>query len=387
MAKRHRGVTPLGKGRYRVRTEVRHPKTGRVHEIDRVVQAPTGEAAAKLLASVRAEWIKKRSRGAGPDGRRRLADAMRAWLLEKKPTIKVSTASTYETSVEWWCAVLGDYWLDSIEPRDVREALEGSTRSSETRSGRLRVLRTFAKEEKCATICEGVKVKADVREVERREEVGRGLSLDELRRLLDKGPRAWVKLDGEVMPAWRRAWALLATMAWTGLRFGEASALEWQDIDLEMRLIRVRRAQWRGKVDHPKAVASKRVVIIPEELADTLAEHRHAMLAGQQTGVASGLVFPTRRKSSTSAYVTNGHAGKAMLRACKAAGIDLGDRPWVHCLRHSFNNLLRPNAPELVRQALIGHADASQNARYSVVGLDEKRRAVGTVVGLIRGGE
>jgi integrase len=389
MARKYPGVEPI-KGRpgwYRIRCEVRHPKTGRTHEIDRRVSAESAGAAASRLASERAAWLEKHSTTA-PGGRRRLAEAMPAWLAGKR-RLKPSTRSTYASAVAAWSHVLGDYWLDAIDPRDVTDAMEGwieGGTSVDTANGRLRVLRTFAREERVAAIVEGVAaMDRAVRDDERVEDEGRGLTLEELRRLLDRGPRAWLTNDGTVMPAWRRAWALIATMAWTGLRFGEASALEWSDIDLDGGTIRVRRAQWRGEVGHVKASASKRIVVIPDELADVLREHRSEMLKRQQTGVSSALVFPSRRRSSRTGHVTNGHAGKAMLRACRAAGIDLGERPWVHTLRHTWNNILRQNASELVRQSLIGHADEEIGKRYSAVGLDEKRAAVAGVVRMVKG--
>ena len=390
MARKHPGVEPI-KGRpgwYRIRSEVKHPKTGRVHEIDRRVPASSAAEAATRLASERAAWLAKRAHGAGPAVRRRLGDALRAWLAEKRLDVKASTASTYGSAVEWWAAILGDYWIDAVAPSDVREALAGAREegdASETLAGRLRVLRTFAAEERCPGIVEGVRVKREVREDERIEDEGRGLTIEELRRLIERGPTAWTrKRSPEVIPAWRRAWALLATMLWTGMRFGEAAALEWSDVDLEAGTVRVRRAVWRGIVDHPKARASKREIAIPDELVDVLREHRAAMLRRQQPGVASALVFPSRR-STGSGYVTNGHARKAMLRALRAAGVDLDGRPAVHCLRHTWNNLVRQHASELVRQALIGHADEEIGARYSSVSRDEKRAAVASVVRLVRG--
>jgi integrase len=382
--RRFEGVTPLGGGRYRIRAELRHPKTGRTHELDRRVTAPSAADAASLLASARDEWLSKRARGADRARRRRLGEALAAWLRDK-PDLKASTRSTYGTAVAWWTKVLGDYYVDAVEPRDVREALAGARdagRASDTLSGYLRVLRTFAAEEGHGAIVEGVRVKREVREDEARERRGRGLTLDELRRLLEHGPSAWKRNNGDVQPAWRRSWALVETMALTGLRFGEASALEWQDVDLDDCTIRVRRAQWRGIVDHPKAKASKRVVVIPESLADTLREHRRAMIARQQRGVASALVFPSRRSSAS--YVTDGYAGKTMLRACRAASIELAGRPWVHALRHTWNNLVRQHTSEIVRRALIGHADEESGDRYSHVVDDEKRKAVASVVRLVR---
>lgn len=117
-----------------------------------------------------------------------------------------------------------------------------------------------------------------------------------------------------------------------------------------------------------------------------LTEHRHEMLRRQQPGVEMPHVFPSRRSKAKGGYVTKTHARKAMQRACAAAGIELGERPAVHCLRHSFNNLLRQDAPEIVRQALVGHADASIGERYSHVDVAEKRAAVASVVRLVRGG-
>lgn len=386
MARKHPGVEPI-KGRpgwYRIRCEVMHPKTGRRHEIDRRISAESAGAAASRLASERSAWLEKHAVGASGE-RRRLGDALDAWERGKR-RLKPSTRSTYRSAIAAWRAMLGDYWLDAIDPRDVSEVIDGWVRggaSVDTANGRLRVLRTFAREERVGGMVEGVRsLERSVRTSERVEDSGRGLSLIELRQLLEHGSTAWRMKDGTVMPAWRRAWALIATMAWTGLRFGEASALEWSDVDLEGGTIRVRRAQWRGEVGHVKATASKRVVVIPDDLVDVLREHRSEMFKRQQTGVSSPLVFPSRRHAAT--YVTNGHAGKAMLRACRAAGIDLGTRPWVHCLRHTYNNVLRQNASELVRQALIGHADDANNERYSAVSIEEKRAAVAGVVRMVR---
>lgn len=382
------GVTPLGKGRYRIRSEIRHPKTGRVHEIDRVVQAASAASAAKVLASERDAWLRKRGRHAKPGERLRLGAALERWFASKRLAVKPSTASTYGSQVAWWSKVLGDHWLDELEPIDVREALIGAREGgdhSDTLDGRLRLLRTFAREEGFASIIERVRVARDVRELERVEDEGRGLTLEELRAVLHLGPDLLRTKRGAVVPWWRRAWTLVATLAWTGLRFGEASALEWQDLDLEAGAIRVRRAQWRGRLGHVKARTSRRTVVIPAELAELLLEHRRALVARQQEGVAGALVFPSRRRGG-SGYVTNAHARKAVLRVLRAAGVELDGRPAVHCLRHTWNNLVRQSAPELVRRALIGHADEESGERYSAVSLDEKRQAVDGALRLIKGG-
>lgn len=405
MAKRrkHPGVTALGGGKYRIRTEMIDPKTGRRRELDRVIEAESASDAATVLANERAAWLSARTRSAAT-GPARLGEALTAWLARKRTEVRPSTASTYGSAVAWWTAMLGDYLVERVEPEDVRDALLGAREggdATDTINGRLRVLRTFAREERVSRIVDGVKaLERSVHEDEANEDEGRGLTLDELRRFLDAGPDAWLvrRVRGQGGPvrveaakwtrtgeAWARAWALVCTMAWTGLRFGEASALEWRDVDLDAGTIRVRRAQWRGIVGHVKAKASKRLVVVPDEVIEVLREHRRAMLAGQQAGVSSALVFPSRRAGAV--YVTNGYARKAILRVCRVAGIDLDERPAVHVLRHTANNVLRQNTSELVRQALIGHADEEIGARYSAVTMDERRRAVGEVVRMVRGEE
>lgn len=387
MAKAHQGVTPLGQGRYRVRTQVTHPKTGRRHEIDRQVEARSARDAARVLARLRADWLSSRGRAAA-GGPARLRDALGAWYEEKKATIKPSTASTYGLAVERLTAVLGDYLVSELEPRDVRSMLLGSREggySHDYVSGWLRVLRTWAAETGNRHVTDGIRFVRPVEDEERVEDEGRGLSLDELRRFLEAGPELRTTKRGEVTLPWRRAWALVCTMAWTGLRFGEASALEWRDVDLAEGTIRVRRAQWRGIKGHVKARASKRTLVVPVDVVEVLREHRRALVAHQQTGCGSPLVFPSRRKGAT--YVSNIYPRKAVLAVCKAAGIDLDGRPAVHVTRHTFNNLLRQQASEIVRQSLVGHADEEVGKRYSAATMDEKRAAVGGVVRMVRGEE
>src|SRR5687768_5108635 len=100
--RRHPGVAPLGQGKYRIRAEVRHPKTGRVHEIDRVVEAESDREAASLRATARSEWLARRTRAVGDDKPRRLRDALTTWLDAKAVTIAPSTMSTYRSAVGWW---------------------------------------------------------------------------------------------------------------------------------------------------------------------------------------------------------------------------------------------------------------------------------------------
>ena len=82
--------------------------------------------------------------------------------------------------------------------------------------------------------------------------------------------------------------ALFVTLAGTGMRLGEALALQWDDLELEAREIRVQRALSRGRIDTPKAGHGRTV-----DLSQTLA--RMLRLLEQLRGgqMAAGR-WPTR---------------------------------------------------------------------------------------------
>lgn len=397
------GVQRLPDGRFRLRGEYVDPKTGKRHEIDRIREAKDEIEAASIRARLLAEATA--GRGDRKLERARLGDALDAWLGQKKHTVRPSTHDRYATAVERWKGAIGEYFLDAVDPDDVRAVLAGwrdNERATETINGRLRVLRTFAKDSRASHIVEGVKALAvTLLEEEADEDEGRGLTVDELRKLLDVGPRAPLLLLREdkktprhkTLPkGWPRAWALVATLAWTGLRPAEASALRWDDVDLEAGVIRIRRAHWRGIVGGPKARASKRRVAIAPELGALLRAHREAMLRHQWPGVESGLVFPSVRfgRPSKSKHLpgkpieltTNTYARKTIEKVIEAAGIDLGERPALYCLRHTMNNLVRQHATEEVRRSIIGHAEEVET--YTHVALEEQRAAISKVAAVVR---
>lgn len=92
------------------------------------------------------------------------------------------------------------------------------------------------------------------------------------------------------MPERYRLMVLLA--AWCGLRFGELTELRRRDINVEHRLVHVRRGVVRvdgvSIVGPPKTDAGIRDVAIPPHLIPMVKEH----LSGTITGGRDGLLFP-----------------------------------------------------------------------------------------------
>lgn len=95
--------------------------------------------------------------------------------------------------------------------------------------------------------------------------------------------------------------ALLSVALAVGLRIGEAMALQWDDVDLDTKTIRVRRALQRsgGKTAFvlPKSERSRRMVTLPDFAVESLRRHRAAQ--GKERLIAGsswtdlGLVFAT----------------------------------------------------------------------------------------------
>lgn len=378
-AKKYPGVKHLGGRKYELRFGVTDPKTSRQRETLRHVEAGSDREAwltrEKLRSELRAAVSVKR-----PE-RERFEASVRRWL--EKKTLAPSTRSTYTTAVDRWCDVFGDWWTDVIHPDDLDKVLAGWRRAelgAEAVDGRLRVIRTYARDTRQGGMVEGVRgIRKTVREVEAEEDSGRGFTVEEFRKWL--AALDAVKFEKARINVWR---PLLRLKALTGMRFGEASAIEWPDLDLKAGTLKIRRAQWRGIVGHPKAKASKREIPIPDDVVRELREMLRPAQIREEAIAPSGIVFLS--ELSASGYVNNTGLRKNMLKVCQAASIDLDGRPALHCLRHTYNNLARQTTSELVRQALIGHADDKMNATYSRVGLDEKRAASESILRLVKNG-
>lgn len=69
--------------------------------------------------------------------------------------------------------------------------------------------------------------------------------------------------------AYPRYYAMALTLARTGMRFGEAIALQWGDIDFNSRFITIQRGMSRGKIETPKNGKFRRVDM-SKQLTETL---------------------------------------------------------------------------------------------------------------------
>lgn len=372
------GVLRVESGRYRIRCEYKDPKTGKRREVDRIVRAGSAEQAAQILSTLRnehAEGIERRERV-------RLADYAISWLDgKKKAGRKRSTLERYAGVIDLHITPkLGDHYVDAIRPADVRawwNAQEGEPSSC---NGRLRVLRTLLEDARkdleldAGNAAENIETMPEGRE----EDDHRVIDAADLTTFLEAVRAA--------APQW---YALTVALTLTGARFGEVSALRWDDIDDAARVIHIRRAHYRGTLGTPKTGKSRKVPLLPE-LRDVLQSHRRALIAAQAPGLSEGLVFPT----AVGTLPTPGALTKPFRKALKLIAehheregtrSPFADRtPSPHWLRHTLNDLLRRTAAGEVQRAIIGHSTQRMSEHYSHVALDERRDALERAMSFLR---
>ena len=154
-------------------------------------------------------------------------------------------------------------------------------------------------------------------------------------------------------PYERRHYPIFLLLARTGMRLGEARALQWNDVNWTGHEIRVARALSAGRIETPKS-GHGRTVDMSDQLARALLQ---LQLECKRETLRRGWadvplwVFWTE----TGTPLDESRVRKVFTKMLKAAGLPLHFSP--HCLRHSFASLLlqQGESPAYVQRQL-GHA-------------------------------
>ena len=206
--KRHKGITKLAPKKYRVRVRGTDPRTGAELEAKRIIKGTLAQALAIQLEM--AEQLASDT----PRQRPTLAEFADQWLAHRRATVKPSTWHKYANDLRRHILpALGALYLHSIRPRDVKAFIAEELRKSARWSvaNRVRLLRTLAKDalaegltecDFCARVrlprCPGYTPEAP-----------NLLTAAQFAQLAEAIPRAW--------------YPLFATLAFTGMRWGEVS--------------------------------------------------------------------------------------------------------------------------------------------------------------------
>ncbi|HEV8713390.1 MAG TPA: tyrosine recombinase XerC [Candidatus Binatia bacterium] len=181
------------------------------------------------------------------------------------------------------------------------------------------------------------------------------LPVDDMFRLLDAPPRD--------TPTGLRDRAILEVLYSCGLRVSELVGLNWNEIDANLEVVRVK---GKGNKERIVPIGRKALEALDRYRAQIPAlivpKRRHSLLA---TSSASLPVFlNTRGERLTTRSVARLVAGYA--RDC---GIALKTSP--HALRHTFaTHLLDAGADLRAIQELLGHSSLSTTQKYTHVNLD-----------------
>lgn len=177
----------------------------------------------------------------------------------------------------------------------------------------------------------------------------------------------------------RRWRPIFTTLLWTGMRVGEATALTWQDVDMETGTISVRRslayyAKGPGRhaefsINLPKTKAGMREIPMLSKvrhalmLEKELQDERHGGCTASVDGV-TGFVFANSRGGLQHCLILN-RALSRIIRACNegAAKEHGGSAPVLlpqftcHSLRHTFATRMCEAGVNLkAMQDILGHS-------------------------------
>ena len=287
-----------------------------------------------------AELIRNTRRGVPtPTGSLRFGDYLDYWLEHVvKGQLRPSTYASYEPCVRLHIKpALGSKRLSQLTPAEVRTFLQAKVKEVDEHGRRRLSARTvqYLHAILRAALQHAVREELVARNVARlvqpprvpHEEV-RPLDDDEIRAFLAAG-----RTD--------RLYAAYLLMIGLGLRRGEVLGLRWTDVDLDARVVRVRRTLQRvnGEIlfSEPKTPRSRRTVPLPRTCVAALRWHRLRQQAECASAGRSwdpgGLVFATRAGRPVEPRNFN----RSVYAVCDRAGIR---RIRVHDLRHTCASLL-----------------------------------------------
>jgi integrase len=370
------GLWQLNTDLYEIRVRGINPKTGKMSSRWRQFRGTRNEALAEraqLHDNLRSEVLPA-------PARETLSIFARSWLSMRlaRADWRETTARRYAESLDLHVLPsLGHVFLDKLTPRAIEIALaEWALKFARaTVNSWLRVLRTLLND----AVAQGVIASnpaARVRALRERSD-DEGDEDDWANALappeLDAYLRSWQSLYPEHAP-------LILTLVLTGLRWGEATALTFADLDAaeSCGVLRIRRSHVRGVVRNTTKTGKRRIVPFPAELAAVLREHRQRLVEAQHVGLEQGWVFANnagKPRGNGSLCTEN----KAVLKHAM-----ITKRVTIHGLRRTATDLLRRAAVDPVSaKAIIGHTTDRMREHYSTVGADEARGIGARLVSLV----
>lgn len=331
-----------------------------------------------MAARVRARLIEELRGGAAGAGRPRVGEFAALWSEARAGALSSGTRELYANHFES-CILpdLGDVYLDALTGLDVQAWVTKLGRRLAPSTVKV-VFGLFR-----AMMVDAVAQLGLERDPTMRIRLPEGVAKRK-RTLSEAELGALVAGAREHEP---RHYALIASLAFTGLRFTHVAGWRWPDVDEEAGVIHLERRVYRRDVAPVgrRKRAPATYPLVPEH-ATILREHRQAMIG--QPGVEEGWCFPAARRSPRGhrgehAYMPVAISTVASVLERLAERLGLGDGITPHVLRYTWKDITRrANVSALVAQHLTGHSDR-MHAHYSTPSEGEARSAIAAVANVI----
>ena len=290
----------------------------------------------------------------------KFGDYLDYWLLKIKPSIRIGTYYSYETTVRLYLKPgLGHKSLTKINVSDVQMFLDeqGRLGKSNRNLQKMRMVVSAAlsmanREERLTR-----NVARYVKTPTYRSKEVEPWSLDELGQFLSHSTS-------------HKFHSIFILMALYGLRTGEVLGLSWSDVDFVNRIIYVHhQVQYRegGYVfADVKTQAGRRSLPLLDTTVDAL-----IVIKKNNLGPLPDLIF----KTETGLPIDGGNLRKALKRLSKEAGLPIIT---LHHLRHTAaTNLKDLGVPAKDAQSILGHANVSTTMQiYQHANIDGKSKAL-----------
>lgn len=295
------------------------------------------------------------------------------WMKQRLDTERgrVSTRTRYQEHLDRYIVpYFGEMRIGAVKPKTIldwqtwlgdQKTKRGKPYAKATLKGAWRTLRIFLKD-----VC----VNAGVHNPT--DQLGfhvKGLPPRKRTWLTTEEHERFLKATQEETPKWR---ALLTLMATTGMRFGEATALQWSDIRWETRQIAVIKGHAYGEMQEtPKTGESgaRGNPLVPEA--------HDALRAWQAVWPhhENDLIFSAADDGD---LLSNSCTRLALNRVCERAHIKR--HVSNHDLRRTWGDFVRQEAGQTVAMALMGHVTPEMHRHYSSVDATEQMAAAEAVM-------
>ena len=273
--------------------------------------------------------------------------------IEGSTTRKASTLRLYRLQAKNHVyPVLGDTRVDQVTREDVR-ALIKALRSGTLKSGSARSVFLTLSGIMTAAVeagylksnpCGGLRKEIAKRDDERQLETVKALDRDQVAALLlgirNAKRRDFTAIEGDTL------YAFFLCMARTGMRLGEAAALQWSAVDFRKRQITIRRTLSHDQFTTPKSGRS-RIVDMSQQLHDELKLHE------KRCGDAAALSLVFQSAPGKPLDVKNIRT-RVFTPVAKALGFGALT---PHVLRHSYASQLLGDGESIhYVQTQLGHS-------------------------------